>query len=118
MWRVLISLITALGAAVAARVYRNDPTRVAITTGSAVRSGEATTAVDAAPERDTDTAPRPGWSRPKPEIIPRSTYWPILFAGGLAFMLWGTISDIWTFGAGLILFVISMIGWVNDLLNE
>ena len=73
---------------------------------------------DGAAEQATEPALRPGWSRPKPEIIPRATYWPVLFAGGISFVFWDLISDIWIFGAGLILLVMSMIGWVNDLLNE
>lgn len=110
MWRVLVSIATTIGAVIVARTYSEQPKRVAVAPGAPGR--------DAAAEQETEPALRPGWSRPKPEIIPRATYWPILFAGGVSFVFWGLISDIWIFGAGLILFIMSMIGWINDLLNE
>ena len=117
MWRVLISLVTAVGALVAARTYTQEPTRAPVVAGTATRAGGLTTE-ERAPDREAETAPQAGWSRPKPEIIPRATYWPILFGGGIAFIFWGVISDVWMFGAGLILAIASIIGWVNDLLNE
>ena len=117
MWRVLISLVTAVGALFVARTYTQEPTRTPVTAGTATRAG-GLTAKEHAPDHEMETAPQPGWSRPKPEIIPRATYWPILFGGGIAFIFWGIISDVWMFAAGLILAIASIIGWVNDLLNE
>ncbi|MDQ2827518.1 MAG: cytochrome c oxidase subunit 4 [Chloroflexota bacterium] len=117
MWRVLISLVTAVGALFVARTYTQEPTRTPVAAGTATRAG-GLTAEEHAPDHEMETAPQPGWSRPKPEIIPRATYWPILFGGGIAFIFWGIISDVWMFGAGLILAIASIIGWINDLLNE
>ncbi len=119
MWRVIISLVTAIGAAIVARTYSEKPERVIVAPGAPPREADAAAAAEAA-EQAVVAAPtlQPGWSLPKPEVIPRATYWPVLLAGGVAFVFWGLISDIWIFGAGLILTIMSIIGWVNDLLNE
>jgi hypothetical protein len=121
MWRVIVSVITAIGAAIVARTYSEKPDRVVVTPGAPPReAGVIATPDAAAAEAATEAAPvpQPGWSLPKPEVIPRATYWPVLLAGGVSFVFWGLISDIWIFGTGLILTIMSMIGWVNDLLNE
>jgi hypothetical protein len=120
MWRVLISVVTAIGAAIVARTYSAKPERVVVAPGAPPRDAVAGTSDAAAKEAAVESAPtpQPGWSLPKPEVIPRATYWPALLAGGVSFVFWGLISDIWIFGTGLILTIMSMIGWVNDLLNE
>ncbi len=54
----------------------------------------------------------------KPEILPEPTYWPFFLALGLMFMGWGLLST-WLFSlAGFIVFVISLIGWINLLRND
>ncbi len=54
----------------------------------------------------------------KPEILPKPTYWPFFLALGLAFIGWGLLTT-WYFSlAGLIVFVISLIGWINILRHE
>jgi len=120
MWRVIISVVTAVGAAIVARTYSEKPERVVVAPGAPPRDAGAAGVPDAAERAAVESAPtpQPGWSLPKPEVIPRATYWPVLLAGGIAFVFWGLISDIFIFGAGLILTIMSMIGWVNDLLNE
>jgi hypothetical protein len=121
MWRVIISVVTAIGAAIVARTYSEKPERVVVAPGAPPHDAGAAAAPDARDEEaavESAPVPQPGWSLPKPEVIPRATYWPVLLAGGVAFVFWGLISDIWIFGAGLILTIMSMIGWVNDLLNE
>jgi hypothetical protein len=46
------------------------------------------------------------------------TFWPISLAMSIIFILWGIIST-WVISmVGLILFGISVRGWVMDLLNE
>ena len=118
MWRVLISVVTAIGAAIVARTYSEKPERVVVAPGAPPREADAGAKPDAAKRAAVEPTPQPGWSLPKPEMIPRATYWPVLLAGGISFVFWGLISDIFIFGAGLILTIMSMIGWVNDLLNE
>lgn len=121
MWRIIVSIMTALGALMLSRPRGGERTRIAVAPGA-----PATDAAEGAAGGHTgghaghkvEAELRPGWGRPKPEVIPRATYWPILLAGGISFVFWGLISDIWIFGAGVLLSVASMIGWINDLLNE
>lgn len=54
----------------------------------------------------------------KPERLPKPTYWPFFLALGLTFMGWGLLTT-WYFSvAGLIVFVVSLIGWINILRHE
>ncbi len=54
----------------------------------------------------------------RPEILPKPTYWPFFMALGLTFMGWGLLT-IWLISlAGLVVFVISLIGWINLLRHE
>ncbi len=57
---------------------------------------------------------RPGWSRPKPEHIPRPTYWPIVMAVGVTCIFWGFITSALISIVGLILFGISLAGWIGE----
>ena len=64
-----------------------------------------------------DTPP-PVWHKARPEHLPKPTYWPLLLALGLTFMLWGLLTS-WIIGAaGLLLFGIALAGWINILRHE
>jgi hypothetical protein len=81
-------------------------------------------------EKSPDTTGNPGdqnssdiniyeeWVKPIPEKTPPPTFWPVSLAMSIIFILWGIIST-WVISVvGLILFGISVRGWVMDLLNE
>lgn len=54
----------------------------------------------------------------KPEILPRPTYLPFLFAFSLLLLGWGLLST-WIISiAGLIGMSISIYGWIKELLHE
>jgi hypothetical protein len=54
----------------------------------------------------------------KPEILPKPTYWPFFMALGLTFIGWGLLT-IWLISlAGFIVFVTSLIGWINLLRHD
>lgn len=54
----------------------------------------------------------------KPEILPKPTYMPFVFAFSLMLLGWGLLST-WIISiAGLIGICISLYGWIKDLLNE
>ncbi len=54
----------------------------------------------------------------KPEELPKATYWPFFLALGLMFMGWGLLST-WLFSvAGLLVFLISLFGWINNMRHE
>src|SRR5579871_6958172 len=46
---------------------------------------------------------RPGWSRPAPDKMPSPTYWPMVFALGIAFFMWGLIANLFVLGLGFFL---------------
>ncbi len=58
---------------------------------------------------------RPGWSRPKPEHVPRPTYWPAVLAFGITFLLWGIITTYIISAIGIVLMGIAIGGWIGDL---
>jgi hypothetical protein len=62
--------------------------------------------------------PETTWEKARPEILPKPTYWPLFLAMGLAFIFWGLLTTwvIWLTGA--IIFVISLVGWINILRHE
>ena len=54
----------------------------------------------------------------KPEILPRPTYMPFIFAFSLSLIGWGLLSNWIIFAAGIIGICISLYGWIKELLNE
>ena len=54
----------------------------------------------------------------KPQKLPKPTYWPFFLAMGIMFMAWGLVT-FWLISlAGFVVFVISLIGWINILRHE
>ena len=64
------------------------------------------------------TEPRPGWSKARPEVIPPSTPWPAAMALGIAFFGWGLIASLVVLGVGLVLFAVSLVGWIGEIRRE
>jgi hypothetical protein len=115
--KMLAGIAATLGLAAVARKYSEPPQKGA---SPASPHGEASLG---APPATAETAhaehrPRPGWSRPKPEVIPEPTYWPAVFGLGIAFLMWGFISNIFVWGMGFILIAVALVGWIGDLRNE
>jgi hypothetical protein len=54
----------------------------------------------------------------KPEHLPQPTYWPFFLALGLMFCGWGLLTTWLISVAGLIVFIVSLIGWINILRHE
>jgi hypothetical protein len=53
-----------------------------------------------------------------PEKLPEPTYWPFYLAMGIMFSAWGLLT-MWEFSLlGLILIIISLVGWINILRHE
>jgi hypothetical protein len=61
--------------------------------------------------------PEPGFPA-KPKKLPHPTYWPFFMAMGIAFIGWGLIATWIITAGGLIVFIISLIGWINILRHE
>ncbi len=60
----------------------------------------------------------PGWTRPRPEHVPRPTYWPSVMGVGITMLGWGFITTPLISLAGLLLFVIALAGWTGEIRHE
>jgi hypothetical protein len=65
-----------------------------------------------------DARVRPGWSVPKPAVIPRPTPWPPALALAIALLGWGLLASPVLLGVGVVLFTVSLAGWIGDLRHE
>lgn len=70
------------------------------------------------PNQAAPRAPRPGWNKAKPEIIPRSTPWPVAMALGITLSGWGLITSPIIGGVGVSMFAISLAGWIGEMRHE
>lgn len=59
-----------------------------------------------------------GWSKPQGMHIPEPTYMPVVMAIGIICMLWGIVTTYLITLVGLVLFVISIWGWIGELRHE
>ena len=62
--------------------------------------------------------PRPGWNRPKPDVIPRGTPWPASMALAITFFTWGLVTSPIVLGIGFVLFAVSLAGWIGEMRHE
>ena len=65
-----------------------------------------------------ETPLRPGWSRPKPEVLAGPTWWPALLALGATFIAWGLVTSFIVLIIGLATFAVSLGGWIGDMRHE
>lgn len=70
------------------------------------------------PEKPAVSVFADGWGKPRPYVIPRGTYWPAMMAFGITFLLWGFVTSIVVFGAGFVLFAVSLAGWIGEMRHE
>jgi hypothetical protein len=63
-------------------------------------------------------ASRPGFIPLHPEPLPRPTFWPGALAFAVTFLLWGIVSSPYITGVGVLLFVVSLAGWIGDIRHE
>jgi hypothetical protein len=61
---------------------------------------------------------REGWNVPKPELIPRPTPWPPGLALGIGLFAWGIIASEVILAIGLLVFVVSLWGWIGEIRHE
>lgn len=117
--KMVAGLAATLGLAAVARKYSEPPPDGLNQSQAPSLAGSPAAPTEAAPEAVRHAHRlRPGWSRPKPEVIPEPTYWPATFGLGIAFLMWGFISNIFVWGMGFILLVVAIVGWIGDLRNE
>jgi hypothetical protein len=61
---------------------------------------------------------KPGYSAPKPDVVPRPTSWPAATALGVALVAWGLITSPVVFGVGAVVLVASIVGWIGEIRHE
>ncbi len=60
----------------------------------------------------------PGWTRCRPERLPRPTAWPALFAFGVTLFAWGLVSSlVLTLIGGALLFY-ALIHWIGEIRHD
>ncbi len=53
-----------------------------------------------------------------PEIIPESTYWPVVLAFGTTLLLWGFLTSLILSGVGVLFMGVSLAGWIVEINRE
>jgi hypothetical protein len=97
---------------------------MAILAAGAVLGGKAPPALDrpGAPEvqrgRERADLLAQGWNPSTPQRLIKPTYWPFVLGLGIVFLLGGIATRYLISGVGLFIFVLGMIGWIRDLLDE
>lgn len=61
---------------------------------------------------------RDNWKEARPQKFPRPTYWPFFLAMGVAFLAWGLLAGWMISVAGVVVMIISLIGWINEMRHE
>ncbi|MFN8533627.1 MAG: hypothetical protein U0556_08780 [Dehalococcoidia bacterium] len=61
---------------------------------------------------------RAGWNVRQPERVPRSAYWPAIFATGLVLVAYGFTFSGWFVALGTVLAILAAIGWIAELRHE
>ncbi len=62
--------------------------------------------------------PRAGWEPLPLDHLPSPTIHPIGLAMGTTFIFWGLISSRMILGTGLVLFGLTLAGWIRDIRHE
>lgn len=58
------------------------------------------------------------WSRPKPEVLARPTWWPAALALGSTLVAWGLVTSLIIAGIGIAVFGWSLAGWIHEIRHE
>jgi hypothetical protein len=53
-----------------------------------------------------------------PQVLPVSTYWPLVMAFGLLLLLWGIITSAIVIAVGAICMAVALTGWIIELNYE
>lgn len=58
------------------------------------------------------------WSVPLPAKLPRPTWWPAALPMGVTLLFWGIVTSPVVAGAGLLVFIVSLVGWIGEIIHE
>jgi hypothetical protein len=70
------------------------------------------------PDLRGDPIDQADWNVPRPDKLPRPTYWPMVMAAGIVTGVWGLIFSLWFVALGIVLFVAGLAGWIAELRRE
>jgi hypothetical protein len=56
-----------------------------------------------------------GWTPLPLEHLPLPTYWPAGVALAITFIFWGLITSVVILAVGIVLFAVSLTGWIQDI---
>jgi len=60
----------------------------------------------------------PDWNEPRPQKLPRPTYWPGVLAFGIVLIAWGPVTSIIIALIGIVVSLIAIAGWIGELRHE
>jgi hypothetical protein len=63
-------------------------------------------------------ADRSQWNEPKPETLPRPTYWPAALAFAAAITAVGVVTSLLLSGLGMALFGLAIAMWIGEIRHE
>lgn len=69
-------------------------------------------------EKTPDITDVKNWNKAVPDEVPPPTYVSFFLAMGFAFLFWGIVAGWMIAGAGLLIVIISLTGWIKILRNE
>jgi hypothetical protein len=61
---------------------------------------------------------RPGWLPPRPERVPRPTYWPAVLSLGVVLLAWGAVTSPIVSLVGAVAVAASLWGWIREIDHE
>jgi hypothetical protein len=67
---------------------------------------------------DSGVGRHEGRGEPGHGALPRPTTWPVAMAGGITLTGWGLIASPVMLAAGVVLFAVSLGGWIGEIRHE
>ena len=56
--------------------------------------------------------------RPKPEVLPKPTFWPLILAAGITLSAWGIVTSYPILILGLGMTIVAVANWIGDIRHE
>jgi hypothetical protein len=68
--------------------------------------------------KDPVSGDRSHWNEPKPETLPRPTYWPATLAFAATITAFGVVTSLLLSGLGMVLFAFAISMWIGEIRHE
>jgi hypothetical protein len=63
-------------------------------------------------------ADRVQWNEPRPETLPRPTYWPVALAFAITITAFGILTSLVLSVLGIALFIVAITMWIGEIRHE